>query len=189
MRNQTCHSKSGDSRFFGGNEEMGTLEDSARASGAGKSDIKDNVNGDLEIIGINRKSVFTIEEARRVFPIVFRLTKSYSERVQILVQKLELHTENTRTPDKAQAEVIEAEAGRLIQEWQTKMQKLGGLPNGQWVVDFDSGDGYFCWKYPERELVFWHHYRDGFTKRIKISALSAPQSVVHLTPVENVIDL
>lgn len=180
MRNQTCHSVNGVSRFFGGNEEMGTLEPEEFV----------RLKNDFDVIGINRKSVFTIEEARRLFPIVYRLTKSYSERVTVLIQKLEHHnskSKSTAVPE--DSEVIEAEVGKLIQEWQTKVQKLGGLPNGQWVVDFDSGDGYYCWKFPERSLEFWHHYRDGFSKRIKISALSSQQPASRLAPVESVIDL
>ena len=81
-------------------------------------------------------------------------------------------------------EPLEAEAGRLIVEWQTKIQKLGGTPNGHWVVDFDSGDGYFCWKYPEPQIDFWHHYRDGFSKRVKLSSFNADKTV--LTPIEGI---
>lgn len=123
----------------------------------------------FDVIGINRKSVFSLEEARTLFPMIFRLTKSYSERVQVLIDKIEM-VSKTKTEIDA-TEPFEAEVGRLIQEWQTKIQKLGGLPNGHWIVDFDSGDGYFCWKYPEAALEYWHHYRDGFSKRIKLSAL------------------
>lgn len=141
----------------------------------------------FDVIGINRKSVFNLEEARTLFPVIYRLTKSYSERVQILIEKIELVSKIKKEIDAT--EPLEAEAGRLIEEWQTKVQKLGGLPNGHWVVDFDSGDGYFCWKYPERSLEFWHHYRDGFTKRIKISALTALEAPSVLQPVESVNEL
>ncbi len=140
----------------------------------------------FDVIGINRKSVFTLEEARTLFPVVYRLTKGYSERVQVLIEKIELISKTNREIDAT--EPLEAEAGRLIDEWQTKVQKLGGLPNGHWVVDFDSGDGYFCWKYPERSLEFWHHYRDGFSKRIKISALTSHETAPVLPPVESVND-
>ena len=140
----------------------------------------------FDVIGINRKSVFTLEEARTLFPVVYRLTKGYSERVQVLIEKIELISKTNREIDAT--EPLEAEAGRLIDEWQTKVQKLGGLPNGHWVVDFDSGDGYFCWKYPERSLEFWHHYRDGFSKRIKISALTSHETAPELPPVESVND-
>lgn len=142
----------------------------------------------FDVIGINRKSVFTLEEAQTLFPIVFKLTKSYSERVHDLIVKIEaLSKSNT---DIGVSEPLEAEAGRLIQDWQSKIQKLGGQPNGHWIVDFDSGDGYFCWKYPERSIEYWHHYRDGFSKRIKLSALVAQMPPAELTTVvETVNDL
>ena len=115
----------------------------------------------IDAVGINRRSVFNLSEARAVLPVVSRLTKQYSERVQNLIKEIEgLKAESAR------ADVLESEAGRLIQEWQSKIQKLGGLPKGMWIVDFDSGDGYFCWKFPEKSIQHWHHYRDGFTKRV-----------------------
>lgn len=131
----------------------------------------------FDVVGINRKSTFTLDEARIVFPIVYRLTKRYSERVHGLIAKIEnlSQTQNLGAHNSSLADSLEAEAGRLIVEWQEKIQKLGGLPNGHWVVDFDSGDGYFCWKYPEPAIDFWHHYRDGFSKRIKLSALQPVQ--------------
>lgn len=145
---------------------MGTLETSA-----------------FDVIGINRKSIFTLEEARTLFPVIYRVTKSYSERVQALIVKIESLTNSKKLDAQgvSAAAPLEAEAGRLIDEWQTKVQKLGGLPNGHWVVDFDSGDGYFCWKYPERSIDFWHHYRDGFSKRIKLSALKPAEPVAPFT--------
>jgi hypothetical protein len=166
------------SRFFGGNEEMGNHESTV-----------------FDVIGINRKSIFSLEEAQTLFPVVFRLTKSYSERVQVLLAKIERlsSVKSLRKPDGDDGlassnayptEPFEAEAGRLIQEWQTKIQKLGGLPNGHWVVDFDSGDGYYCWKFPEPSIEFWHHYRDGYSKRIKLSALTAVRNPPELVTAE-----
>ncbi|MBL7688061.1 MAG: DUF2203 family protein [Bdellovibrionaceae bacterium] len=121
----------------------------------------------IDVVGINRRSVFNLSEARAVLPVVSRLTKQYSERVQNLIKEIEgLKTESPR------ADLLESEAGRLIQEWQSKIQKLGGLPKGMWIVDFDSGDGYFCWKFPEKSIQYWHHYRDGFTKRVVLPETS-----------------
>jgi len=135
-----------------------------------------------DLIGINRKSVFSLEEARTILPFIFRLTQGYSERVQVLISKIEAAAKVNNDPHVT--EPLEAEAGRLIVEWQTKIQKLGGTPNGHWVVDFDSGDGYFCWKYPEPQIDFWHHYRDGFSKRVKLSSFNADKTV--LTPIEGI---
>lgn len=121
----------------------------------------------IDAVGINRRSVFNLSEARAVLPVVSRLTKQYSERVQNLIREIEgLKAESPR------ADILESEAGRLIQEWQSKIQKLGGLPKGMWIVDFDSGDGYFCWKFPEKSIQYWHRYRDGFTKRVVLPETS-----------------
>lgn len=150
-------------------------------------------NSDFDVIGINRKSIFNIEEARTLFPIIFRLTKSYSERVQVLIHKIDAVANSKNENGIGATEPLEAKAADLIQEWQSKVQKLGGLPNGHWIVDFDSGDGYFCWKYPERSIEYWHHYRDGFSKRIRLSALEKSRENqvqgLRLTPIESVNDL
>jgi hypothetical protein len=124
-------------------------------------------SSDTEIIGINRRSVFSLAEARTLFPLVSRMTKTAAEKVQALIAKIEAKTRSSDA-ERAEIEVLEAQASQLIQDWQTKVQKLGGLPKGIWVVDFDSGDGYFCWKYPEVTIDHWHAYRDGYTKRKKL---------------------
>jgi hypothetical protein len=35
-------------------------------------------------------------------------------------------------------------------------------------VDFDNGDGYYCWCYPEHSITHYHGYSDGFAGRMKI---------------------
>ena len=39
---------------------------------------------------------------------------------------------------------------------------------GMWLADFDAGNGYYCWKFPENEIRFWHGYKDGFSGRVEI---------------------
>jgi hypothetical protein len=124
-------------------------------------------SSDTEVIGINRRSVFSLAEARTLLPLISRMTKTAAEKVQVLITKIEARSRSS-DEGRAEVEVFEAQASRLIQDWQTKVQKLGGLPKGIWVVDFDSGDGYFCWKYPEVSIDHWHSYRDGYTKRKKL---------------------
>jgi hypothetical protein len=121
-----------------------------------------------KIIEINRRSVFTLEEAQELLPIVFRITKSYSQKVESLIAKLEGLTAS----NEGMATATEAQVNSLIQEWQSKVQKLGALPKGLWIADFDAGDGYFCWKYPERGIEFWHRYSDGYSKRVRVSAMA-----------------
>ena len=36
------------------------------------------------------------------------------------------------------------------------MSHLGCEPRGIWLVDFDSGDGWFSWRYGDEDLSFFH---------------------------------
>jgi hypothetical protein len=129
-----------------------------------------NQAGD-QIIEINRRGVFSLQEAQELLPVVFRITKTYSQKVEALIARLDglsgASYDSRASDDLANA--LESQVNTLILEWQNKMQKLGAMPKGLWIADFDSGDGYFCWKYPESGIQYWHKYSDGFTKRIHVS--------------------
>lgn len=157
---------------MGGKEEMGMFEGVPASS-------------DTEIIGINRRSVFSLAEARTLLPLISRMTKTASEKVQLLIAKIESKSRSSDA-DRAEIEVFEAQASQLIQDWQTKVQKLGGLPRGVWIVDFDSGDGYFCWKYPEITIDHWHSYRDGYSKRKKL--VEQPLAFAETTSASHLVD-
>lgn len=139
---------------LGGKEEMGKIEGVPGTA-------------DTEIIGINRRSVFSLSEARQLLPLINRMTKTAADRVQVLIAKIEAKSRAVEA-DRQEIDVYESQASQIIQDWQTKVQKLGGLPKGIWIVDFDSGDGYFCWKFPEATIEHWHSYRDGYTKRKRL---------------------
>jgi hypothetical protein len=47
--------------------------------------------------------------------------------------------------------------------------QLGCLPKGIWLVDFDNGEGYYCWRYGDDQIEYFHGYSDGFSGRIAIS--------------------
>jgi hypothetical protein len=46
-----------------------------------------------------------------------------------------------------------------------KMARLGLMVKGLWLVDFDTGDGYLCWKFPELKIGQYHGYHEGYTAR------------------------
>jgi hypothetical protein len=119
---------------------------------------------DREMITINRGGVFSLEQARSVLPVIRRITQEFSVKVEALMARLE-SVSLTQTDTISR---LEAEVNELIKAWHEKIKKLGAKPKGLWLVDFDSGDGYFCWKYPESDLEFWHSYEDGFTGRVPI---------------------
>lgn len=112
----------------------------------------------------NRKRIFNIEEAEQLLPIIFRLTEEAAKQVRYQMNRLKA----MNNPDSAVANQIEDEINFIVQNWQTKIEKLGAKPKGMWLADFDNGEGYFCWKFPETKINHWHGYQDGFSARIMI---------------------
>jgi len=116
------------------------------------------------LVELNRQKCFSLEEANDLLPVVRRITRSYLERVETLIQRIEaLSNVSSGVVDS-----LEAEVNENVQAWQSKLEKLGIRPKGLWVADFDSGDGYFCWKFPEENINYWHRYSDGFSGRVPI---------------------
>ena len=125
------------------------------------------------IVEINRRNVFSLEEAQELLPVVFRITKTYCQKVEALIERLE----GLGSANEALVSSLESQVNTLIQEWQCKVQKLGAMPKGLWIADFDGGDGYYCWKYPERSIDYWHRYEDGYSKRVLVTERRKPVSL------------
>ncbi len=62
------------------------------------------------------------------------------------------------------AQRVQGAVGR----WAREMEALGVDVKGPWLVDFDSGSGYYCWKWPEERLEYFHGYEEGFAGRTRI---------------------
>lgn len=122
------------------------------------------------VFAINGKKLFTLEEANLLLPLVIKLTEEYSRQVKKLINQLEAY------PDKKHenALALEEKVNKLIELWQSKLEKLGLRPKGLWLCDFDNGAGYFCWKYPENKISFYHGYNEGFSGRKKLDIGSHP---------------
>ncbi|MBV2169407.1 MAG: DUF2203 domain-containing protein [Bdellovibrio sp.] len=116
------------------------------------------------VVEINRKKFFTLQEARQLLPLIYRMTEDSSREVKAHLNRIDAYS------DKAHPSVaaIEEQINAIIDRWQVKIEKLGAEPKGLWMADFDNGDGYFCWKFPEVEINHWHGYQDGFSGRILI---------------------
>lgn len=130
---------------------------------------------------INRRGTFTIEQAKQALSVVLRITQDYSRQVDQLKLRLQ-------APEAVLEEVredVEFQIQELVELWQKKIQRLGGMPKGLWLVDFDSGDGYFCWKYPEPDLMYWHGYSEGYSSRKLISSKEPERSQNEDSPSPN----
>ena len=98
------------------------------------------------------RRVFTLEEARALLPRVRERTSEAVERYARL----------------GDGEDVEDERRSVLEEWARELSALGVEIKGPWLVDFDSGAGYYCWKYPETKLEFFHSYEEGFAGRLPL---------------------
>lgn len=120
------------------------------------------------IVEINRRRMFTLVEAQELLPLVFRVTEDVSKEVRRLSHCLD--TLPDRKGDRATS--LEAQIDGLVDRWQKKIERLGGRPKGLWLADFDNGDGFWCWKFPETAICHHHGYQDGFSGRRTIGETS-----------------
>lgn len=99
------------------------------------------------------KRIFSYEDAAALLPAVQELTSAAVARIE------ELDEEETSTD----------EYQEIIQKWADGVIELGIEVKGLWLIDFDSGSGYYCWQYPEPSLQYFHGYEEGFGGRIKLN--------------------
>jgi hypothetical protein len=106
---------------------------------------------------VTGKRTFSYGEARALLPRVREVTEDAYRKVQAI------ETGQTPTDRSAQAEV-----DRAVSEWARTVMELGLEVKGLWLVDFDNGSGYYCWRYPEDDLLYFHSYDEGFRGRMRI---------------------
>jgi regulator of sirC expression with transglutaminase-like and TPR domain len=98
------------------------------------------------------KRTFTLEEARRLLPQVQEIT------AQAVGQYARLGA----------GDDAEEERQDIVRQWVGQIASLGAEIKGLWLVDFDAGAGYYCWKYPESALEYFHGYEEGFAGRLPL---------------------
>lgn len=115
--------------------------------------------------------IFTLEEARALMPKVKGLTEPAFELATSLAEELEgLEV----TSDAAGTEALRERLNTLVSSWAEAVRDLGPDVKGLWLVDFDAGDGYWCWAYPEETLDHWHSYEGGFRSRVPVAERPVP---------------
>ena len=111
----------------------------------------------------HRRRIFSYEEALNTFPQVRDLTTAAVRQIESLVNRVQ----SLEELDARKAELEEA-CDRVVQAWALEVQRLGCEVKGLWLVDWDSGSGYYCWKYPEDTICHFHGYDEGFKGRLMI---------------------
>jgi hypothetical protein len=110
------------------------------------------------------KRIWTYEEALAHFPVVRDLTRQAVQQVEALFNRVQSREEMEERRDE-----IETSYQNIVAGWADEVASLGCVVKGMWLVDWDSGDGYYCWKYPEETISHFHGYEEGFAGRIPIT--------------------
>jgi hypothetical protein len=111
---------------------------------------------------------FDLESAHRLLPKVQAITAEAVRHAEGIVAEVQ------RLPDSEPRRAdLEQDLRRVIEQWAQAVAALGGEAKGLWLVDFDNGQGYWCWKHPEPSIEYYHSYDEGFAGR----KLIAPSTV------------
>ncbi len=100
------------------------------------------------------RNVFSYERAAALLPEVRQLTEEAIARME----------QAQRSTAQSSRERVQSVVGG----WADAMGDLGLEVKGLWLVDFDNGSGYYCWRYPEDGLQYFHTYEEGFRGRMRI---------------------
>ena len=107
-----------------------------------------------------------LAEASELLPVVRKITENAYKRLSRLDERLELMLlcDPRRT-------VIADEYEKIVRKWIASITRLGAIPNGLWRVDFDTGEGYLCWRFPELKIGYFRDYDCEFDDRKSVKSL------------------
>jgi hypothetical protein len=109
------------------------------------------------------RPIFSLAQARELLPQVKLLTADAVVRAEAVSAELQRLPE----ADPAHAQ-LSAALREIVDNWADAVRAMGLEAKGLWLVDFDNGEGYYCWKYPEPVISHYHGYEDGFAGRMPI---------------------
>lgn len=113
-----------------------------------------------QIVARDDPRIFTLSEAEALFPLARKITHAAYAELEPVRRALE-----ALLPTNPQIRAVEKEYEAIVKRWVAKMERLGLVVKGLWLIDFDTGDGYLCWKFPELKLAYYHNYNEGYGGR------------------------
>jgi hypothetical protein len=110
------------------------------------------------------KRIFSYDEAISTFPAVREITVAAVRQLEALVNSVASRDEMESRRDE-----LEVAREKIVRSWAQEVVSVGCEVKGLWLVDWDSGDGYYCWRFPEQSIAFFHTYEEGFSGRLPIN--------------------
>ncbi len=110
--------------------------------------------------------LYVLAEASELLPVVRKITESAFERLSKLDERLELML----LCDPRRTAIVD-EYEKIVRKWVASITRLGAIPNGLWRVDFDTGEGFLCWRFPELKIGYFRDYDCEFDDRIPVKSL------------------
>lgn len=116
-----------------------------------------------QIAACDDPRVFTLAEAEALFPLVRKITQAAYQELEPVRRTLE-----AMVPTNPMIQDVERQYETIVKRWVGKMERLGLVVKGLWLVDFDTGDGYLCWKFPELRIGYYHSYHGSYSSRVPL---------------------
>lgn len=115
------------------------------------------------------RRIFSLSEAHALLPTIRALTADAAQDAVRLTAELDAVGPDVGglRPD-ARRQRIGDELNQVVARWTERIGELGLEAKGLWLVDFDNGSGYYCWRYPEDAVAHFHDYDGGFAGRMRI---------------------
>jgi len=113
---------------------------------------------------VSLRKRFSLKEARDILPEVRRITEPAARSLEVIAGRIESMEEGD-----PQRMLLEQEYSGRLNEWVEAVIRLGGEVKGVFLVDFDNGEGYYCWRWPETDVEHFHGYDEGFAGRLRIN--------------------
>jgi hypothetical protein len=145
--------------------------------------------------------VFTITQANAMLPLVRAITRDLvrlsrevverHQRVEHLKAGRSITSGDPYDEELAQIEEELAKDRKRLHEYVQELRQLGVEPKSgvDGIVDFpailDGERVYLCWKYGEREILYWHSLAGGFLARQPLAAATATAVADHPTSEAN----
>jgi hypothetical protein len=116
-------------------------------------------NGSVE------SKIWSLDEARKALPRILRMTQRAFQESSTLANEI-----SQRILPENIMEEKEGELQAVLSEWAIRIMRLGAEVKGLWLIDFDNGKGYYCWRFGEDDILFEHSYESGFFGRRPIGS-------------------